>query len=134
MSTKRVFGSVVAVAFQIAFRAEKYANNVFLFFKNYFWYQHTKTIQKVQTELNFSKKKKKKKIWILVKSRFGRNAKRALYIYRLVRIFVTIYLSFSNYKLMIIPFDLYKKTEHCLVRRQFRRGTYKYVGIMDNIF
>ena len=32
----RVFGSVVAVAFQIAFRDEKHANNVFLFFKNYF--------------------------------------------------------------------------------------------------
>ena len=32
----RVFGSVVVVAFQIIFRAEKHANNVFLFFKNYF--------------------------------------------------------------------------------------------------
>jgi hypothetical protein len=31
-----VFGSVVAGAFQIAFRAEMYANNVFLFFKNHF--------------------------------------------------------------------------------------------------
>jgi len=31
----------------------------FLFFKNHFWYQHIKTIQKVQTVLNFSKKKKK---------------------------------------------------------------------------
>ena len=31
-----VFGKVVAVAFQIAFRAEKHVNNVFLFFKNYF--------------------------------------------------------------------------------------------------
>ena len=35
-SLKRVFESVVAVAFQIAFRAEKHANNVFSFFKNYF--------------------------------------------------------------------------------------------------
>jgi hypothetical protein len=51
---------VVVVAFQIAFRAEIYANDVFLFFKNHFWYQHIKTIQKVQTALNFSKKKKKK--------------------------------------------------------------------------
>jgi hypothetical protein len=50
---------VVVVAFQIAFRAEIHANDVFLFFKNYFWYQHIKTIQKVQTALNFSKKKKK---------------------------------------------------------------------------
>jgi len=31
-----VFGSVVAVAFQIVFRAEIHANDVFLFFKNYF--------------------------------------------------------------------------------------------------
>jgi len=52
-----VFSSVVAGAFQIAFRAEMHANDVFLFFKNYFWHQHIKTIQKVQTTLNFSKKK-----------------------------------------------------------------------------
>jgi hypothetical protein len=31
-----VFGNVVAGAFQIAFRAEIHANNVFLFFKNHF--------------------------------------------------------------------------------------------------
>jgi hypothetical protein len=31
-----VFGNVVAVAFQMAFRAEIHANNIFLFFKNYF--------------------------------------------------------------------------------------------------
>jgi hypothetical protein len=31
----------------------------FLFFKNYFWHQHIKTIQKVQTALNFNKKKLK---------------------------------------------------------------------------
>jgi len=31
----------------------------FLFFKNYFWHQHIKTIQKIQTALNFSKKKLK---------------------------------------------------------------------------
>jgi len=31
-----VFDSVVAVAFQIAFRAKIHANDVFLFFKNYF--------------------------------------------------------------------------------------------------
>jgi hypothetical protein len=58
MIRSRVFGSVVVVAFQIAFRAEIHANDVFLFFKNHFWYQHIKTIQKVQTALNFSKKKK----------------------------------------------------------------------------
>jgi len=33
---KRVFGSVVVVAFQSAFHSEKYANNIFLFFKNHF--------------------------------------------------------------------------------------------------
>jgi hypothetical protein len=34
--TKSVFGSVVAGAFQITFRAEMHANDVFLFFKNHF--------------------------------------------------------------------------------------------------
>jgi hypothetical protein len=33
---KRVFESVVVVAFQSAFHSEKYANNIFLFFKNHF--------------------------------------------------------------------------------------------------
>jgi hypothetical protein len=33
---KSVFGSVVAGAFQITFRAEMHANDVFLFFKNHF--------------------------------------------------------------------------------------------------
>jgi hypothetical protein len=31
-----MFGSVVAIAFQITFRAEIHANDVFLLFKNYF--------------------------------------------------------------------------------------------------
>jgi hypothetical protein len=57
-----VFRSVVVGVFQIAFRVEIHANDVFLFFKNYFWHQHIKTIQKIQTALNFSKKKKFK-IW-----------------------------------------------------------------------
>jgi hypothetical protein len=35
---------VVAGAFQITFRAKIHANDVFLFFKNYFWHQHIKTI------------------------------------------------------------------------------------------
>jgi len=55
----RVLGSVVVVAFQITFRAEMHANDVFSFFKNHFWHQHIKTIQNLQTILNFSKKKKK---------------------------------------------------------------------------
>jgi hypothetical protein len=33
---KSVFDSVIAVAFQIAFRAEIHVNDVFLFFKNHF--------------------------------------------------------------------------------------------------
>jgi len=36
LSIKSVFDSVVAGAFQIAFRAEMHANDVFLFFKNHF--------------------------------------------------------------------------------------------------
>jgi hypothetical protein len=48
---------VVAGAFQITFRAKMYVNDVFLFFKNYFWHQHIKTIQNVQIILNFNKKK-----------------------------------------------------------------------------
>jgi hypothetical membrane protein len=43
----RVFGSVVVVAFQIAFRAEIHANDIFSFFKNYFLHQQIKTIQKI---------------------------------------------------------------------------------------
>jgi hypothetical protein len=34
--TKNVFGSVVAGAFQITFHVKMHANDVFLFFKNYF--------------------------------------------------------------------------------------------------
>jgi hypothetical protein len=33
---KGLIGSMVAVAFQIAFRAKMHANDVFLFFKNHF--------------------------------------------------------------------------------------------------
>jgi hypothetical protein len=35
-SCQSMFGSMVAVAFQITFRAEMHVNDVFLFFKNYF--------------------------------------------------------------------------------------------------
>jgi len=48
-----MFGSVVVVAFQITFRVEMHVNDIFLFFKNYFWHQHIKTIQNI---LNFNKK------------------------------------------------------------------------------
>jgi hypothetical protein len=36
LESKNVFGSVVADAFQITFRAKMHANDVFLFFKNHF--------------------------------------------------------------------------------------------------
>jgi GR25 family glycosyltransferase involved in LPS biosynthesis len=52
-----MLGSVVAVVFQIIYCVEMHVNDVFLFFKNYFWYQHIKTIQNIQTILNFNKKK-----------------------------------------------------------------------------
>jgi hypothetical protein len=45
------------VAFQITFHAKIHVNDVFSFLKNYFWHQHIKTIQNIQTILNFSKKK-----------------------------------------------------------------------------
>jgi hypothetical protein len=66
---------VVVGAFQIAFCAEIHANDVFSFFKNHFWHQHIKTIQKVQTALNFSKKKKFQN---LMKRSYKHNAKRYL--------------------------------------------------------
>jgi len=34
-----------------------YVNDIFLYFKNYFSHQHIKTIQNIQTILNFNKKK-----------------------------------------------------------------------------
>jgi hypothetical protein len=42
--------------FQIIFRTEIHANDIFLFFKNYFLYYHIKTIQNIQNILNFNKK------------------------------------------------------------------------------
>jgi hypothetical protein len=55
-SHKGMLGSMVAVAFQITFCAEIHVNDVFLFFKNYFWHQHIKTMQNIQNILNFRKK------------------------------------------------------------------------------
>jgi len=54
-----VFDSVITSVFQIIFHAKIHANDIFLFFKNYFWYQHIKTIQNIQIILNFNKKKLK---------------------------------------------------------------------------
>jgi len=39
-----MFGNVIAVAFQSVFYSEMHQNNIFLFFKNYFLYQHIKMI------------------------------------------------------------------------------------------
>jgi hypothetical protein len=55
-SIKSVVESVVPSAFQIIFCTKIHINNVFSLFKNYFWHQHIKTIQNVQTILNFNKK------------------------------------------------------------------------------
>jgi tmRNA-binding protein len=52
-----MFGSVVTSDFQITFRTKMHVNDVFSFFKNYFWHQHIKTIQNEQIILNFNKKK-----------------------------------------------------------------------------
>jgi hypothetical protein len=44
-----LFGSVIAIIFQNTFHAEIYRNDIFfLFFKNYFWDQHIKTIQNIK--------------------------------------------------------------------------------------
>jgi len=53
-STKSVFGSVVAGAFQITFRAKIHANDFFYFLKIIF---NIKTIQNIQTIFNFNKNK-----------------------------------------------------------------------------
>jgi hypothetical protein len=39
-----LYGSMVAIAFQIVFCVKIHVNDVFLFFKNYFLYQHIKMI------------------------------------------------------------------------------------------
>jgi hypothetical protein len=43
-----MFKSVVAVVFQSVFHVEIYQNDVFLFFKKYFWDQSIKKIQNTQ--------------------------------------------------------------------------------------
>jgi hypothetical protein len=45
----------VIVVFQSFFYLEKYINNIFLFFKNYFWDQHIKMIWKHQKHINLKK-------------------------------------------------------------------------------
>jgi len=53
-----LFGSVIAVAFQSAFRAEMHQNDFFLFFKNHCLDQRIKMIQNIPKKLIFRKKKR----------------------------------------------------------------------------
>ena len=69
-----MFGSVVAVAFQIAFRAEIHANDVFFIFLKLFLTLVHQNDPKSTTTLNFSKKK----IQNLTKHRLKRTAKQSL--------------------------------------------------------
>jgi hypothetical protein len=43
-----MFKSVVVIIFQSVFHAEMHQNDVFLFFKNYFWNQPIKKIQNIK--------------------------------------------------------------------------------------
>jgi hypothetical protein len=52
-----VFGSVVVVAFQSVFYSEKYANNIFLFFKIIFDINTLKLFENIKNILIQSKKK-----------------------------------------------------------------------------
>jgi hypothetical protein len=53
-----MLGSVVAVTFQITFRAEMHVNDVFLFFKIIFDISTSKRSKTYKIILNFSRKKK----------------------------------------------------------------------------
>ena len=66
---------MVAVVVQSAFRLEIHQNDIFLFFKNYFWDQHIKTIWKHKKKKIFSKKKKN---WNLRERGWNRVPKRSL--------------------------------------------------------
>jgi hypothetical protein len=50
-----MFENVVVVVFKSVFLAEMHQNDIFLFFKNYFWDQRIKTIQNIPKKLIFSK-------------------------------------------------------------------------------
>jgi hypothetical protein len=75
IESSSVFGSVIVGAFQITFRVKIHDNNVFSFFKNYFWHQHIKTIQNVQIILNFSKKKKNSNFLEIQYPNYSKNLK-----------------------------------------------------------
>jgi hypothetical protein len=69
-----VFGSVVAGAFQIAFRAEMHANDFFYFLKIIFDISTSKRSKKYKPHSILAKKK----IQIWTKRRYKRNTKRSL--------------------------------------------------------
>jgi len=70
-----VFGSVVAGAFQIAFRAEMHANDFFYFLKIIFDISTSKRSKKYKPHSILAKKKK---IQIWTKRKYKRNTKRSL--------------------------------------------------------
>jgi hypothetical protein len=49
---------VIAVAFQSVFYLKMHWNNVFLFFKNYFWYQVSKWYKNTKKNINLKQRKK----------------------------------------------------------------------------
>jgi len=51
-------GSIVAVVFQNVFYLKIYQNNIFLFLKNYFYYQRIKNDLKIQKKYQFEAEKK----------------------------------------------------------------------------
>ena len=70
---RRCLGVWLLLLFKVFFTQKKHANNIFLFFKNYFWDQHIKMIWKHKKHIN-----SKKKIQIFWKALLDCNAKRAL--------------------------------------------------------
>jgi hypothetical protein len=72
--SKSVFGSVVAGAFQIAFRAEMHANDFFYFLKIIFDISTSKRSKKYKPHSILAKKK----IQIWRKRRYKRSTKRSL--------------------------------------------------------
>jgi hypothetical protein len=70
-----VFGSVVAGAFQITFRAEMHANDFFYFLKIIFDISTSKRSKKYKPHSILAKKK----IQIWTKRRYKRNTKRSLF-------------------------------------------------------
>jgi hypothetical protein len=71
------FGIVITVIFKSVFRMEMHRNNIFLFFKIYFWHKHIKTNLKTRKEIKL-KQRKKLKFSIFSKIFLKRKNKQAL--------------------------------------------------------